>query len=326
VSVAAAPGEVEIRERAPLRTWFRIGGGAERFAAPRDASELARCLEIDPGLRVIGDGANLLVDDEGVDGLVVDLGSEGSAFARVEPVDGRGLVRAGAGASLQKMIPEACRLGLGGIEGLAGIPASLGGALVMNAGGAFGEIADVVERVHALTRDGREITLERSEIAFGYRRSGLGGLLVTAAELRLTPGDPAALRARYQECNAYKRRTQPMTERSAGCCFKNPTLAADLEGVAPAGGRVSAGMLIDRAGCKGLSVGGATVSERHANFITTAKDARAADVIALMGEVRRRVFDAFGVVLEPEVVVWSRRPERLAVLHGHPGGGPGGRA
>lgn len=312
--------DVDIRERAPLRTWFRIGGGADRLARPRNADELRRCLEIDPDARVIGDGANLLVDDDGVGGLVIDLRGEESAFSTVEPIDGHGLVRAGAGASLQRMIPEACRLGLGGLEGLAGIPASLGGAIVMNAGGAFGEIAGVVERVHALTRDGRELVLERRDIDFGYRRSGLNHLLIVAAELRLTPSDPVALKARYQECNAYKRRTQPMTERSAGCCFKNPTLADDVDGLAPAGQRVSAGMLIDRAGCKGLGVGGASVSERHANFIVTAGGARAGDVIELMGEVRRRVFDRFGVALEPEVVVWTRREERLAKLRGEPGG------
>jgi UDP-N-acetylmuramate dehydrogenase len=176
----------------------------------------------------------------------------------------------------------------------------------MNAGGAFGEIGNAVVRVHALDRQGRDLVLERSEIGFGYRYSGLNHLIITGVELRLTPGDPVALRTRLKDVMAYKKSTQPMAEKSAGCVFKNPTLDRDLAGVAHAGQRVSAGMLIDRAGLKGLRVGGAAVSEGHANFIVTRPDAVARDVIRLMEEVQKRVREHFGVALTPEVAVWRR--------------------
>ena len=304
--------EIPIQRDAPIPTWFGVGGGADVLAKPRSEQELLACLDMDPRCRVLGDGANLLVHDAGVSELVVSLGQP--AFSIVEPVEGREgapdsdtvVVRAGAGVNLPKMIVESVRLGLGGIEGLGGIPASVGGALVMNAGGAFGEIADVVRRVFAVGRDGERVTLERDEIGFGYRRSGLGELILTGCELGLRRGDPAQLRERLKEVMAYKKGTQPMAEKSAGCCYKNPTLEAAIDGIGEAGQRVSAGMVIDRAGCKGLSIGGATVSERHANFFPVAKDARAADVIDLMEEVERRVFDRFGIRLEREVVVWRR--------------------
>jgi UDP-N-acetylmuramate dehydrogenase len=181
---------------------------------------------------------------------------------------------------------------------------------VMNAGGAFGQIADSVLRVHALNRDGRAVTLERSRIDFGYRRSGLNELLITGVDLQLTPSEPAALRARLKDVMAYKKNSQPLAAKSAGCCFKNPTLAHDLDAIGAKGARVSAGMLIDRAGLKGLKSGGAEVSPVHANFLITHPGACARDVIRLMREVRRRVSDAFGVDLEPEVVVWERtRPD-----------------
>lgn len=289
----------------PIRTWFKIGGGADRFAKPTSAEELRQLVETDPDLRVLGDGANLLVDDGGVGELVVELSApEWAAWT----MDARsGLVRVGAGANLPKLILAAVRAGLGGIEVLGGIPATVGGALVMNAGGAFGQIAEVVERVRALRRDGTPVELERKDIAFGYRSSGLSDLILTGADLRLTPTDGGPLRDRLKEIMEYKKRSQPMAADSAGCCFKNPTLAADVDGIGPRGQRVSAGMVIDRAGLKGLRVGGAEVSPVHANFLVTAAGAKARDVIDLMGEVTRRVHDRFGIQLHPEVVVWMRK-------------------
>lgn len=304
--------DIPIQRDAPIPTWFGVGGGAEALARPRDEAELLACLEMDPGLRVLGDGANLLVHDAGVGGVVVSLAQPG--FNTVEPLPGRAgapdadtvVVRAGAGANLPKMIVESVRMGLGGIEGLGGIPASIGGALVMNAGGAFGQIADVVRRVVGVARDGAPVALDRDQIDFGYRRSGLQGLILTACEIELRRGDAAALRDRLKEVMAYKKSTQPMGEKSAGCCYKNPTLERPIDGIGAAGERVSAGMVIDRAGCKGLAIGGAMVSERHANFFPVSRDARAAHVIGLMEEVERRVLDRFGIRLEREVVVWRR--------------------
>jgi len=302
--------ELALQHDAPLPTWFRIGGRAEQFCAPSNAHELRRCIELDPALRVIGDGANLLVDDDGVPGLVVSLTQR---FTGITPESGEwssGRVHVEAGVNLPKLIHEVGRHGLAGLEGLGGIPASIGGAIVMNAGGVFGEIGNVVERVHALGRDGRNVVIERRDLAFGYRRSGLGRLIITGVDLVLQSGaDPAALRARLKEVMAFKKRSQPMADNSAGCCFKNPTLAADLTTLHgetfASGSRVGAGLLIDRAGLKGLRIGGASVSDRHANFIVTDAGAAARDVIRLMEEVVKQVRDRFGVELHREVAVWS---------------------
>ena len=209
------------------------------------------------------------------------------------------------------------REGLAGLETLVGSPASVGGALAMNAGGAFGSIGPLVKRVHAFDKLGRELWIPASEIDFRYRSSGLGHLVIVGCELTLTrveEGKRDKLRERLDEIQAFKRRTQPMTAKSAGCCFKNPTvptaLAARVTGQPATGDQetvsVSAGLLIDRAGCKGLKVGGATVSDRHANFVVTEPGATASNVIELMEEVEARVRKAFGVSLEREGCVWTR--------------------
>lgn len=304
-AVAQAGGEFMITEQAPIQTWFGIGGGADRFCRPGSVEHLQQCLRMDPNLKVLGDGANLLVDDDGVAELVVALSAP--AFTMVQRDASSKLVVAGAGANLPKMITESVRLGLGGIEGLAGIPATIGGAVRMNAGGAFGQIADAVVRVHGLDRMGQMKTLEREDIPFSYRHSGLEDLIITSVELALNDEDPQALRERLKDVMEYKKKSQPMADRSAGCVFKNPTLHEDLKDIAAKGERVSAGMLIDKAGCKGMSVGGASVSHRHGNFIVTdPATARARHVIELMAKVRERVMGVFGVGLEAEVVVWSR--------------------
>ena len=178
--------ELAISRLEHVPTWFGIGGGADRFAAVRSAEHLRRAIEIDSALRVLGDGANLLVDDDGVAELVVKMEGELAEWV-IDPV--KGTVRAGAGANLPKLINETVRHGLAGLETLGGIPASVGGALVMNAGGKFGEIEQFVVRVHAITRDCREIVLERKDIAFAYRRSGLKELVLTSCELLLAPCD-----------------------------------------------------------------------------------------------------------------------------------------
>lgn len=288
-------------------TWFGIGGGADRFTTIRSAEQLRRAIEIDPALRVLGDGANLLVDDDGVSELVVKMEGELAEWV-IDPA--KGTVRVGAGANLPKLINETVRQGLAGLDTLGGIPASVGGALVMNAGGKFGEIEQFVVRVHGLTREGREVTLERKDIAFAYRRSGLRDLVLTSCELQLAPDDAAAVRKRLKEVMAYKKTSQPMAEKSAGCTYKNPTLEHDIMDLYDANGRagrrVPAGLLIDRAGLKGLAVNAVSVSDVHANFFVTKPGATAHDVIRLMNEVERRVLDRYGVQLEREVVVWSR--------------------
>lgn len=301
---------VQIVHNAPLPTWFGIGGGADRLATPTSIDQLRECLQIDPNLRVLGDGANLLVDDDGVAELVCVLTAP--VFSAVEWNETTGVVRAGAGTNLPKLITEAVRRGMGGIEGLGGIPASLGGAVRMNAGGAFGQIADVVKAVRGFNRSAGHVELTRQQINFSYRHSGLDDLILTEIDLQLipptSPNDVTVLRTRLKEVMEYKKGSQPMADRSAGCVFKNPTLDRPLHEIpgSASGQRVSAGMLIDKAGCKGLRSGGASVSERHANFIVTDSTAKARDVITLMDMVTQRVRFAFGVTLIPEVVVWRR--------------------
>jgi UDP-N-acetylmuramate dehydrogenase len=316
--LAADP--LTMHRNVPIPTWFGVGGGADRLAVPASVEEVSRCLDLDPAARVLGDGANLLVDDDGVGEIVIALTHPEMTGVQWGEGKSAGRVTAMAGANLPKLILESVRRGLGGIEGLGGIPATLGGAVMMNAGGAFGQIGDVVQRVHGVTRGGRRVSLQRPHLEFDYRHSGLQGMIITSVELALTPGDPDALRTRLKEVMEYKKRTQPMAERSAGCCFKNPTvetaramsehwLNGDAKAVGASGRkscRVSAGLLIDRAGCKGLNVGGAEVSPQHANFFVVRPGAKARDVIVLMDQVTARVHDSFGVRIEPEVVVWRR--------------------
>ncbi len=280
---------------APIATWFGVGGRADRLARPGSVEELRALLEGHDAstgeVRVLGDGANLLVADEGVDGLVVDL-------KKMNALEwGEAGVVAGAGASLQKVVAEACRRGLGGVEGLGGVPASMGGAARMNAGGAFGEIGDVIAGVRVVDERGIAHQLTRAELEFGYRRSNLGGLVVVGVELALTPEDPQALRKRLKEVMAHKKDAQPLAAKSAGCVFKNPEVD---------GARVSAGRLIDKAGLKGERVGGASVSERHGNFVIVEGGATATDALRLIGLVRERVREDVGIELEQELVVWER--------------------
>ncbi len=303
-------GQEIIETDAPIPTWFGIGGRADTLARPAGVEELRDLLRMFAGqpIRVLGDGANLLVDDDGVDGLVVSLERLDSVeYIGFDPVMSPAperpravSVRAGAGVRLPKLIVETVRHGISGLEVLAGIPASVGGAAFMNAGGTFGQMADVVDRVQALTRLGDELDIPHDQIHFDYRDSGLGWLIITSVEFDLTalpPPRQGKLRQRMKDVMTYKRATQPLADDSAGCVFKNPIVS---------GRRVSAGMLIDRAGCKGMREGGAMVSQRHANFIVTERGCRAADVIALMDRVRARVAERMDVELEPEVVVWRR--------------------
>ena len=299
----SATDQIRIQQNAPISTWFHIGGRAERLAMPTSQTQLLTCLSLDDQLRVLGEGANLLVDDAGVSSLVVSLQQGEFTEVQIDPVSG--IVRAGAGVALPALINRCVREGLGGLEVLAGIPASVGGAVIMNAGGAFGQLSDVVLQVSAIDRAGRKHQYDRTQIDFGYRRSHLNHLIVTEAVFQLTPGDQEQISAERARCMQYKSESQPLSEKSAGCVFKNPTLVEPIEGIGSPRERVSAGMLIDRAGCKGLTHEGATVSTLHANFITTSADTSARAVIELIERVRERVFDRFGVALQNELVVWS---------------------
>lgn len=283
-----------VAESYPLRrhTWYRIGGPARFFVRPEGVDQLreavARCVENEIPIYVLGLGANLLVRDEGVDGAVFRLDSD--AFTQTQ-VDGD-RVTAGAGVDLQKLIVQTVRTGLAGIESLAGIPGTIGGAVRMNAGGKFGDLGTSVESVTVMDAHGDVVVRGRDELLFGYRTSNIVAPFILSATLTLEPEDPENIVPLYKEVWMYKRNTQPLNTRNSGCIFKNPA-----EGL-------GAGALIDQTGLKGLRFGRAEVSERHANFIIAHPDCPCSDVLELIRLVQQRVADRTGIDLRPEVKIW----------------------
>jgi len=297
--------DVDVTLDAPVgaMTWFGIGGRADVLLKPRSIDALAtlarRCRRSGTPMRVLGRGANLLVSDGGVDGVVLSLDIE--PFRSLEfNGDGESVVlRVGGGADFAKTLMECARRGLDGLSHMAGIPASVGGAIRMNAGGAFGSVSDHLIDVTCLSRNGEVVTHPRNEIPFAYRESNIAEPVILGASFRLAHADPIALRERIKEIFAFKKSTQPLADHSAGCTFKNPIDPSTDE-------RVSAGKLIDESGLKGARVGGAVVSAHHANFITVEPGAKADDVIRLMDFVRAAVLERRGIELVDEVVIWRR--------------------
>lgn len=304
--------QVDIQSDQEIPTWFGIGGRAKRLARPRNLEELRACVEIDPNLRILGDGANLLVADEGVSELVVTTKQGDFEKFTIGQTDSRGnvIVTAGAGVHLFKLINATVDAGLTGLENLAGIPACVGGAAIMNAGGKYGSTGDYVAAVYGVDRAGKLVSLKRPQIEFTYRHSSLSQhegkeLIISSVDFKLKRADMSAVKAKLKEVTEYKKSTQPLNANSAGCCFKNPTLMDAVRDIGTPGTRVSAGMLIDRAGCKGMKVGGATVSDQHGNFIVAGPGCTATDVLTLMRQVRDKVRETFKVTIEPEVVIWG---------------------
>lgn len=286
---------------APLggRTWYGIGGSADVLAHPQSIEQLQtmmqRCHEHAVPLHVLGEGANLLVTDGGVRGIVVRLDAD--VFKQTHRQGDH--LTAAAGCDLRKLILANAREGLGGLETLTGIPASVGGALRMNAGGRFGAIGDHVHEVLTLDAAGRLKSHARGALHFGYRETNITEPIIISATFALTEGDPTALRERVKEIYAYKKSSQPMRDASAGCAFKNPPADITEKG---------AGQLIDEAGLKGFRIGGAEVSQRHANFIVVHPGGSADDVLRLIRAITRRVHESIGVRLQREVVVWGEEP------------------
>jgi UDP-N-acetylmuramate dehydrogenase len=271
-------------------TTFRIGGPAALFVDAQDDSALEAVREAIGStgvpVAVIGKGSNMLVADDGFPGIVVRLGRGFRWAGR----DGDRL-SAGGAMPLPALAGVAMRHRLSGLEFGVAIPASLGGAVKMNAGAHARSMSDVLERieVYPLTGGGGRRSLAASEAGFAYRRSDLpDGAIVVGAAVRLAPGEDAEIRARMEEAREWRRRTQPLAEPNCGSVFKNP----DGD---------HAARLIEAAGAKGLRVGGARVSEKHANFIVADPGASARDVWTLIGQVRSRVGSYAGVLLETEV-------------------------
>ena len=273
-------------------TSFRIGGPARRMAFPRDGSQMVLLMEeaqvCGAAPLVIGNGTNLLFPDEGVDRLVVNTRDMSDVT-----LDAEGRVAAEAGASLSRVAVFAQQHGLAGMEFAHGIPGSVGGAVCMNAGAYGGEMRQVVHSAVVLFPEEGIRTLAGEELAFSYRHSLLTDrpdAVVLRAVLTLEAGEPAAIREKMDELMARRKASQPLEYPSAGSTFKRP------EGY-------YAAALIDQCGLKGLTVGGAQVSEKHAGFVINRGGATCADVTALMTEIQKRVWEATGVRLEPEVKV-----------------------
>jgi UDP-N-acetylenolpyruvoylglucosamine reductase len=275
-------------------TTIRTGGAADWFARPSTREELVEMLhwaELEKlAVGLVGSGSNLLVADDGFHGLAIKLDGNLATIER----DGERIL-CGGGARLPSAAAKAAGWGLSGLEFGINIPGTAGGAVRMNANAYGGQLAEVLEWVEVSSASGSERRAP-GQLGFSYRRSNLGGgEVVSRASFRLRPGEPAEIRATLAGMRERRRDAQPSGIKTFGSTFKNPEDER-------AGGR-SAGQLLEAAGCRGLSHGGARFSEKHANFVENTGGARTADVLELMAEGRRRVHAEFGVVLEPEVQV-----------------------
>ena len=286
-SLPALRGRVQADAPLGPMTWFRVGGPAEALVRPTSAADLAgflRELSLDVPVQVLGAASNVIVRDGGLAGVVLRLAR---GFNAVE-VQADGVV-AGA-ACLDAVVAEhAAAAGLTGLEFLSGIPGSIGGAVAMNAGAYGGDVASCLEWVEFVARSGEMVRLPAASLAMAYRHAVLPpGAVVVRARFWARPGDRASIGARMAEIRVSREATQPVRARTGGSTFRNPPGQKAWE-------------LIDGAGCRGLAMGGAQVSEKHCNFLLNTGDATAADLEGLGDEVRRRVLAASGVTLEWEI-------------------------
>jgi len=290
------PCRVLSREPMSKHTTFRVGGPASILvlADGEETAEKAVKLSHEAGIRpfFLGNGSNLLVSDAGYEGVIIKpaLGLQCTEF-------GEGRIWVGSGALLSKLANWALENGKTGLEPLSGIPGTVGGATVMNAGAYGGEMSQVVTEVIFMDEKGEQVHLSREECQFSYRHSIFDHhpeWLILWVQVAVEPGDPEAIRSRMAELAERRRAKQPLDLPSAGSTFKRPAPLPD-------GTPVYAAALIEQAGCKGLQIGGAQVSPKHAGFIVNTGGATCADILALAAEVRRRVREHSGVELELEV-------------------------
>lgn len=283
--------EEQVKTEEPMKnhTTFRVGGPAEFFVMPRSAEEVKKVIDLcrreSFPYYIIGNGSNLLVSDQGYRGVVLQIYKEMSCIEIEENV-----IVAQAGALLSAIANKALENGLTGFEFAAGIPGTLGGACVMNAGAYGGEMKDVLEEVTVLTEEGEVLIIPKENLELGYRTSIIArkGYIVLEARIQLREGEKEAIKSLMEELKDKRVSKQPLEYPSAGSTFKRP------EGY-------FAGKLIQDAGLRGFSVGGAQVSEKHCGFVINRENATAADVAELMRQVSARVEEEFGVKLEPEV-------------------------
>jgi UDP-N-acetylmuramate dehydrogenase len=236
----------------------------------------------------MGFGSNLLISDEGLRGAVIKLEAEQFAQIEFKGVE----VTAWAGAELSKRVLTCVEKGLSGIEALTGIPGSVGGAVKMNAGGNFGDFGSAVETVTLMDINGNIFEKSKPELVFDYRRTNITAKFILSARLKLNESDSEQIMRTVKEIWIYKKNNQPLNAKNSGCIFKNPQ-----------GG--SAGALIDRASLKGLKIGGAVVSEKHANFIIAEKGCTSSDVMKLIEAIKLKIKEQFDIELELEVEIWD---------------------
>lgn len=282
---------LKLQEMMKEHTTFRVGGAADYFIQPKNVEELQAALEIlhryDIPIMVIGNGSNLLVRDKGIRGAVIQI------YSRMAEITIEGnLLKAKGGALLSAVAARAAERGLTGLEFASGIPGSIGGAVVMNAGAYGGEMKDVLVSVEVLTQELEVKTIPAAELDLGYRHSIIpeAGYIVLGATLQLKEGNAAEIRSRMAELAEQRRAKQPLQYPSAGSTFKRP------EGY-------FAGKLVQDAGLKGKTIGGAQVSEKHSGFLINIGGATAQDILDLIAFCQKEVKEKFGVTLEPEVKI-----------------------
>lgn len=276
-------------------TSFKVGGPADLFAMPETVTGLnallAKVKEQDIPVTIIGGGTNLLITDKGIRGLVISTKNLKSQIQIMDRSAGTVHVRAQAGERLGRMVNFASDQGLSGLEFAAGIPGTVGGAVIMNAGTPQGSMAGIIDCVEILDPDTLEIkTISRDDINFSYRKTSLDNILI-AVTVTLTQADPEKIKTIVTAALSRKKNTQPVSQASAGCYFKNPVQGK------------SAGWLIEAAGLKGLTVNGAKVSELHANYIVNSGNATCRDILDLQEKIQKTIQDKFQITLETEVRV-----------------------
>ena len=293
--ISALIPDIELKMNEPMtkHTSFKIGGGAEVMAFPKNAEELSAILKasalLDVKPAILGAGTNVLAPDAGISGLVICLKD---CLEGMEKLEGD-RIRVAAGVTMTRAAVFAANQGLSGLEFAHGIPGTVGGGVYMNAGAYGGEIVQVCESVSVMDMAGELTERSREEMQFSYRHSVLedeGGIVVGAV-FKLTPGDPAEIKGKMKELQGKRSASQPLDLPSAGSAFKRPV-----------GGYAAA--LIDRAGLKGYQVGGAAISTKHAGFAVNLGGATAEDVKNLLTQVSDKVFENSGIRLEPEVRIW----------------------
>jgi UDP-N-acetylmuramate dehydrogenase len=272
-------------------TSFRTGGAAEIFVEPGNTSELKKvlqfCKDEQKKVFIFGKGTNLLVNDNGVKGVVIHLG--GVEFKKIER-NGR-YVSSGAGANLPQLIRKTALWGLGGLDVLVGIPGTVGGAVMMNAGGKYGDISDTISALTTMTFDGKITNLNRKDVEFAYRGCNLSKQIVVNVEFTLKESRKEELLEKMDEIYKEKKEKQPLSTFNAGSIFKNSH-------------HFNAAELIDKANLKGQKVGGAVVSEKHANFIVNTGNATSADILELIKIIKETIKKKYNVSLEQEIQIW----------------------